>query len=109
VNNLPSLTVPDQSLTVDEIFKRFRKGLPLTIGNTPNYHAIGDEDADIDSDVLLGVNWNTLDISEKHEVIKDSRTNLKKLNDGISYRQKMEKKAATEKAATLQAKLDKLE
>lgn len=37
INNEPSLTVPDQSLTVSEILSRFTRGLPVSGARIPIY------------------------------------------------------------------------
>lgn len=88
-----SLTSPNQTMSIDEIRVRFAKGLPLG-GNmkVPQYVGEGN-DVEVDDDVLKGINWNTLDITEKHAIIKDAMTDLRKLNDGIEYRKKVDRKA----------------
>lgn len=44
-NYLPSMTVPDMSLTIPEIIDRYTRGLPLSINPLP---AVGYDDPDFD-------------------------------------------------------------
>lgn len=37
VNTAPSMTVPDQSLTIREIMQRYARGIPLDSGRVPMY------------------------------------------------------------------------
>lgn len=64
----PSLTVPDQSLTMRQILERYHRGLPLTDVKTPIYEV--NDDSPLDE--WSGVNPATLDISE-HQAIYDAR------------------------------------
>lgn len=57
--NEPSLTIPDQTMSIREMLERFARGLPLTGNNSePVYE--GDEG--------LGVDIRTLDLSELHDL-----------------------------------------
>lgn len=53
VNNLPSMTVPDQSMTIKEIMDKYTRGIPVNAAKVPIY----DEDDDMPD-------LRTLDISE---------------------------------------------
>lgn len=60
-NNLePSMTVPDQSMTISEILDRHRRGLTIEHGKVPMYEGTDDYMPD-----LTG-----LDLAERHEEIK---------------------------------------
>jgi hypothetical protein len=61
-NNLPSKTVPDQSMSIPELIRRYASGLPLGGAKVPLYE--GEED------VLQGVNFQKLDLSEKHDFMR---------------------------------------
>lgn len=76
INKDPSMTIPDQTFTLPEIIARFAKGLPVK-GNSqvPMY--------DEGTDILKGVNFNTLDLSEKQDFINDTRNEYKSLQDKI--------------------------
>lgn len=45
INLLPSMTVPDMSLTIPEIIDRYTRGLPLSLNTLP---AVGYDDPDFD-------------------------------------------------------------
>jgi hypothetical protein len=92
VNNLPSLTSPDQSLTIPQIMARFAKGLPLGGGYTPQYHGEGHE-TNIQDDILLGRNWDSLDLSEKHDIIKEASHDYTKIKQGQADQRAAEKTA----------------
>ena len=66
-NTLPSKTLPDQTLSIPELIKRYAQGLPLGAPNIP----IWDEDPE--QDLLSGKNWNTLDLSEKHNFMQSAK------------------------------------
>lgn len=108
INGGISLTSPDQTLTIDEIRVRFAKGLPLGGSmKIPQYVGEGN-DVEVDDDVLKGINWNTLDIVEKHEIIKDSMTDLRKLNDGIEYRKKVDREKRQKEQDDFKNRINKL-
>lgn len=56
VNNLPSMTVPDQSMSVAEMLARHASGLPISGAKIPLYEG--------DQDPLGGLDPRTLDLSE---------------------------------------------
>jgi len=62
VNNLPSLTVPDQTMSIKEILERHARGLGITDGKVPLYSG--------GSDYLDGIDPRTLDIAEKFEILE---------------------------------------
>lgn len=57
VNTMPSMTVPDQCMSLQEILKRFARGLPVDGGRVPLY----DEENDL-PDI------RTLDLTERAEL-----------------------------------------
>lgn len=59
-NTLESMTIPDQSMTIEEIYRRFAQGRPVNIERQPVY----------DGDVLLP-NWQRLDLAEREQLQKD--------------------------------------
>lgn len=76
VNLEPSLTVPDQSMSIPEILARYAKGLPLEGNNkVPLYE--GEEDP------LFGVNPKTLDLSEKYDFVENKMSELKEEYDTL--------------------------
>lgn len=96
INTKPSLTLPDQTLSIPELIKRYAQGLPL---GAP---ALGHYDENPEEDLLNGKNWETLDLSEKanfmqaakeeyHEISK--RVNKKKPNTLSEAEQQQEEQA----------------
>lgn len=71
VNEMPSMTIPDQSLTVAELVYRFTHGQPLGGHRTPVY--------DDDQEINYPANWEKLDISEKYEFMKERQQEYQKL------------------------------
>lgn len=61
VNVLPSETIPDQTMSMDEILNRFTTGLPWTGPGTMKPEYYGDEDADLPDPRFL-------DLSEREEL-----------------------------------------
>jgi hypothetical protein len=57
VNNLPSMTIPDQTMSIRTIVDRYTRGLPIT-GFTPVYEG---ED-------FFMPDPRTLDLTERHEM-----------------------------------------
>ena len=71
INNQPSMTVPDQTLTLRQILDRYARGLPL--GGT-NESPIFDEE-----ETNEGIDIRTLDLSEVHELTQQRVNELNAL------------------------------
>lgn len=85
VNTLPSLTVPDQTLSVKDILERHTRGLPFTNFSTPVYNL------DDEGNELMPVDWQRLDISERVERLEQAKAyteRLRKRMDDESKKQK---------------------
>lgn len=82
---LPSLTIPDEVLTIPEIIKRFSSGLGTNV-NVPIYTG--------DNDILEGINPETLDLVEKYNILRTAESNYskrrKELDDELQAKQKAE-------------------
>lgn len=78
-NTKPSLTVPDQSMSVQEILTRYAQGLPLGGQRVPVF--LGEDDP------LQGVDIRTLDLSEQAEVIAEAKNKKESLRKP-KYKQK---------------------
>lgn len=62
VNNLPSKTVPDESLSIPQIFERYVRGQPLQVHTRPAYYANNDIDSmDIEQ-------FGRMDLTDKYEI-----------------------------------------
>lgn len=75
----PSLAVPDQSLTIDQLIKRYRRGQPLEGVNTPIYE---EEDENLSTRVD-GVNPKTLDLVDIQERIMEADEVLAKRKNDV--------------------------
>ena len=75
INNLPSETIPDQSMSVSEIMRRFASGLPISGQRVQLF-----EDSDL-PDI------DKLDLVEKAELRQYYATELKQFNEKRSKRQ----------------------
>ena len=88
INELPSETMPDQSMSVQELVYRYTHGQMLSGTRTPIYEQEGD--------IEFPANWDKLDISEKHAFIDEKR----KEYEEISARLQREKNEMIEKQRT---------
>lgn len=70
VNNEPSLTIPDQTMTIPEILERFARGLPIG-GQTEGYY---DEDDDLPD-------YRTLDLEERAQLAIKYQTEILRLQN----------------------------
>ncbi|WNK13820.1 MAG: hypothetical protein [Microvirus sp.] len=70
LNNLPSLTIPDQTMSVREIMQRFANGQPINgNGSTPQYYGEDLEIPDI----------KHMDLSDAEDYLKNSARKAKEL------------------------------
>lgn len=81
----PSMTVPDQSMTISEILRRFGSGLPLGGQRVEFYE--GEED------MFDGINPATLDITEKEAIIQERVNELAELQKKQKHQSKKQKEA----------------
>lgn len=73
VNNEPSQTIPDQSMSLRELIIRYAKGLPLEGARTPIWE--GEEGYEVDPE--------TLDLAEREELAEKARQELQEINERI--------------------------
>ena len=69
----PSQTVPDQTMSIPELIRRYAQGLPLGAPKVPMY------EEDPEQDLLGGMNWNKLDLSEKSQFIKSAKNEIQEI------------------------------
>lgn len=74
MNNQPSLTVPDQTMSIKEIMNRFAKGLPIEGQKVPVYH--GEEDYLPD--------YKSLDLTERQELLEHTKQTIKNLKSHLT-------------------------
>jgi len=96
-SSLPSMTIPDQSLTVQELFRRNAKGLAL--GGNIHSEYDSDEKGQIDFDDFLP-NTDRMDLADRQEFMEKAKEHLdevkKKLNALASAREKQRKQRELE-------------
>lgn len=79
----PSMTVPDQTMSIKTIMDRYAKGLPIADGFTPIY-----EDDDIPSS---GINPRTLDLVDLQELRIENKEKIQYLEEKIKSSKKQPK------------------
>lgn len=72
-----SMTIPDQAMSIPELIRRYASGLPLGGQRVPLYSE------DPETDFLNGRNWETLDISEQHDLMKYAKEEINDINKRI--------------------------
>jgi hypothetical protein len=82
-NFAPSLTIPDQAMSVREILQRFANGLPLGGSNEPIWEG---EDGD-------GIDPRRLDLAERQELEIAARQELAEIEERLKSK-KVEKSTA---------------
>jgi hypothetical protein len=83
INNEPSATIPDQSMSVRELLQRYANGLPLGGGKEPIYEG---EDGD-------GIDPRRLDLAERQELEIAARQELAEIEERLKSK-KVEKTVA---------------
>lgn len=85
----PSLTIPGQSMTVNEMMERHTRGLPVDGTKIPMW--------DDEENPYGFINPLTLDISERYDLLEQARENVarikEELNDKAAKRKAADKKA----------------
>lgn len=90
VNTQPSLTIPDQTLTVRQIMEKHRRGLPVDIALHGEY--FGDEPQP---------DMRRLDLSEQHDLLEAAKQKVRETQKAID---KHKWNAQVEKSAILRQK-----
>lgn len=71
VNNMPSMTIPDDTMSVAEIMERYARGLPIAGQKVPSYELSEEE-----NEALIPADWEKLDISERVEFMEDNAARI---------------------------------
>lgn len=82
INNEISKTIPDQSMTVQELYNRHARGLPLDGARFAVYE--GDEPT-------IPADYDRLDLSEKFELARINQQHLEKLQKDLAYQEEKRK------------------
>ena len=85
VNNLPSETVPDQSMSMSEIMRRFASGLPIAGAKVPIYN--GEEDLP---------DLSRMDLAEQQEFMDQTKDEITDLKNRFAKEQNIRKQKEKE-------------
>lgn len=88
VNKQPSMTIPDQSMSVKTILDRFARGLPLGGSRVPVYDGEDDDMPDM----------ARLDLAERQEIIENAKEELVELQKKVLKNKELREAAVKEKA-----------
>lgn len=67
----PSQTVPNQTMSLREILSRYAKGQPLPSAGIPRYSELDE------------ISLAKMDISERHDLLRSTRSEIKALTDSL--------------------------
>lgn len=93
-SSLPSLTIPDQTMTVRELIERHVRGLPLDGEKIPVYYGEDEEMPDI----------RRMDLSEIQQLQQSTQQTIDEANRAYQDRQEKKKKAEFDKLVEEKAK-----
>lgn len=96
VNEEPSLTIPDQSYTVQELLARFASGLPMSGQKIPMYD--GEEETN---------DLEKLELSERMAIIRSAQEEIVEINERVKKRQMEAQEAKMQ--AKIEARLQEKE
>lgn len=95
-----SETVPEQSLSIREIFERFRRGAPLDISSYP--HESGDDEDFDDYDPTFEGSSDIVDVWSEHFVLLDRKAR----REAIQAESEREKRSAEQSNSAGQPNAD---
>lgn len=98
VNTEPSQTIPNQSLTIEEIYTRFAQGRTVAGVGQPEYDDDGSGKIDLDFDDFMP-NLATLDLAERQQVMEMAKEELDAVKTRLDAVASARKKAAEHKKA----------
>lgn len=90
INNEPSMTVPDQTLSMKDILRRFRQGLPITGAKAPVFDDDGSEEYFPD--------LSKMDLADRQQAIEDAQVELASLKTKIEEEKKQKAQVKTKPA-----------
>jgi len=79
INTQPSLTVPDEAMSIAEIVNRYAHGMPLPLGKTGEYFG---EESDLPN------NLDKLDLAEREEILRSVAEERDKIIESVTKRKK---------------------
>lgn len=106
-SDLPKETVPDQSLTVKEIMKRFASGLPLSVNNQKSYDDDGTQGDFNDFDNYMP-NLASLDLADRQEILELAKLHLDDVKTKLNAMATAKEDARKKELKALQKQIDDL-
>lgn len=88
VNDLPSMTVPDQSMTVREMIDRHVRGIPFEAGKVPVYNG--------DDDFFDGQDFSKMELTDRMDLLEAQKQQVKDLSTNLTKQQRKAAKKAAE-------------
>jgi hypothetical protein len=76
----PSMTIPDQTMSIPELIRRYAQGLPLGAPRVPIYEG--------EDDPMQGVNFKKLDLSEQMQQLTIFSNEIKETTKRINASKK---------------------
>jgi len=104
----PSLTVPNQSMTITEIYKRYVSGRSLSGVANPVYDYDGTSPYDIDFDDYMP-DISKMDLADRQEILESAKQQLDEVKKRLNAVASARKREATNREAELLKKIEKLE
>lgn len=108
VSTLPSETVPNQSMTITEIYKRYASGRSLSGIKNPVYDDDGNRGFDLTFDDYMP-DLTKMDLADRQEIMENAREQLEEVKKRLNGIASARKKQASDKEAELQKRIKALE
>lgn len=94
VNRLPDRTVPDQSMSIAEIMRRFASGLPIGGQRVPVYNGEDDDMPDL----------THLDLADRQTILEDAAAELMEIKSRLNKKEQDKRNKALERSLELKVK-----
>lgn len=90
INDQPSMTIPDQTMSMQEILRRFASGLPIQGAKVPEYTGEDDDMPDMEH----------MDLAERQEVLEAARDELNAIKAQANAKAAAKREAAQKSSQT---------
>lgn len=104
----PSLTVPNQSMTINEIYSRYASGRSLSGVQNPPFDDDGSGKIELTFDDYMP-DLNTLDLADRQAIMEDAKQQLDEVKKRLNAVTAAKKQAQAKKEAELQKRIKELE
>ncbi|AXH76886.2 MAG: hypothetical protein [Microviridae sp.] len=105
---LPDLAVPNQSMSIKEIYLRYASGRPLAGLKTPDFDDDGNRKYALDFDDYMP-NLDKLDLADRQQILEDAKAHLDTVKRKLDAAAKAKKRIADDKEKELSKRLKALE